>query len=150
MISIYTAGYMAGPGSDRLDWRAELVSAVAFGGTHIGYDGVEWLHPGVPEGAIPGQGDPSIYMARDLAQINRADAIVALFDLGLARCIGVSCEIGIAFQQRKPIIMIDLSPDIGSLDFARVIATSVWEDVESAAIAVRFLALGLPGRETNA
>lgn len=142
MIKIYTAGYMAGKGSDRPDWRAELVHCVEY----FLEKRVDWLNPGVPDGAVPGQGDPSIYMARDLVQINAADILVALFNLEHARCLGAASEIGIAFQQRKPIIMIDESPKIGSLDFARSISTCVVGSIDEAAERVRFVAEGIPKR----
>lgn len=142
MISIYTAGYMAGPGSERPDWRTELNKKV---GAEARMN-IVWLHPGVPDGAVPGQGNSALYMVRDLAQINRADAIVALFDLDQARSLGSASEIGIAYAQGKPIIMIDTSPDIGSLDFARALSVSIWPSIEEAAEAVAFLAEGFPGR----
>ncbi len=140
MIHIYTAGYMAGPGSDRPDWRAELNKMV---GAEARLN-IDWLHPGVPDGVVPGTGDSKLYMVRDLAQINRADAIVALFDLDQARSLGSASEIGIAYAQGKPIIMIDTSREIGSLDFARALSVSVWPSIETAAEAVAFLAKGFP------
>ncbi len=142
MISIYTAGYMAGSGSDRPDWRADLNNAV---GPEARMN-INWLHPGVPPGEVPGQGSSALYMVRDLAQINRADAIVALFNLEQARSLGSASEIGIAYAQGKPIIMIDTSPDIGSLDFARALSVSIWPSIEEAAEAIAFLAKGFPGR----
>ncbi len=137
MVKIYTAGYMAGEGSDRPNWREALVQEMGV------CDHITWLHPGVPPGQIPGQGDPRTYMPRDLAQINSCDICVALFDLKYARCLGAASELGILFQQRKPIIMIDKSPDIGSLDFQRSIATCVVDSIPHAADTILFVADGL-------
>ncbi len=136
MLKVYTAGYMAGVGSSRPNWRVQLRSYFKDS------DCITWFDPGVPKDAIPGEGNPLIYMPRDLAQINEAHVIVALFNLEQARCLGAAVEVGIAYQQRKPIIMIDQNPEIGSLDFVRAVATSVYTDFSAAVESLRFLADG--------
>jgi len=130
---VYTAGYMAGIGSDRFDWRKELESLVL---------AVEWLHPGVPSGAIPGKGNPDIYFARDVALIRHCDVVFAYLDLDVARCLGATAEMGIAYALGKPIIMVDKSPDNDSLDFNRKMSTSVWRTLDDAANVLQFIARG--------
>lgn len=135
MIKVYTCGYMAGEGSDRFDWRKSLQNMLPD-------DLIKYLHPGVPNGAIPGQGDPKFYSARDILQIRQCDVLFAYFDLSVAKSLGASLEMGLAYGYEKRIIMVDKSPDIGSLDLNRAIADVVWLDLEGAARHLEFVAEG--------
>jgi len=136
MLKVYTAGYMTGKGSKRNDWRIILVEATEF-------EAIRWLHPGVPKGVIPGKGNPNIYSARDIIQVRIADMIVAYFDLRIARGLGTAHEVGMACALGKPIIMIDRSPEVGSLDFQRQCALSVVLHIQEAAEIISFAAQGL-------
>ena len=156
MIKVYTAGYMHGEGSDRFNWRKELQKPIRdyFASHFISGDDysrtcdnfknyIHWLNPGVPEGQIPGKGDPQMFVPRDLAQIQACDVMVAQFDLSTARCMGAATEVGLAYAWQKRIIMIDKSPDIGSLDFIRGVADAVYQEYDEAAEALVFIAEGL-------
>ncbi len=154
MIKIYTAGYMVGEGVDRPDWRAglkrEIIRAIKdqYGltqGNSVTYmnDTIQWLNPAVPRGSIAGQGKPEFYSTRDIIQVKSSDAIVAFYDLNIAKGLGTTIEMGMAYAWQKRIIMIDMSPEIHSLDFNRKIADSVWKNIGDAAIAILFMAEGL-------
>lgn len=135
MISVYTCGYMAGKGVDRYNWRNVLVQQL---------DGwpIRWLHPGVPPGDIPGQGNRMLYGPRDVAQIIECHVLFAYMDLEIARCLGASWEMGAAFAYDKRIIMVDKSLKVGSLDLNRWGADSVWTTLEEGAMALKFIAEG--------
>ena len=142
MIKIYTAGYMTGPGVDRFDWRMALRDAIRVlrpAGDPIP---IQWLHPGVPENDIPGQGNPDFYAPRDTLQVYKCDVLTAYFDLEQTAGQGTSFEEGLAYAWQKRIIMIDRSPDKHSLDFNRKMADSVWPTLEKAAEALLFIAEG--------
>jgi nucleoside 2-deoxyribosyltransferase len=143
MVKVYTAGYMAGDKSDRFDWRVEA-ERIYQGtlGDYAAQNNIKWLHPGVPDGAIPGQGNPDIYTPRDVLQIRKADILLAYIDLEVARCLGAAWEMGMAYATGKPVIMVDMSPEIGSLDLQRSTATSVWTSLEDGVKALAFVAQG--------
>ncbi len=144
MLRVYTAGYMAGEGSDRFDWRKVLVTATEdWCKEYEQTRQVCWLNPGVPKNTIPGQGDPDLYSTRDVIQVKTADLIVAYFDLSAARCLGTAHEVGMAYGRGTPFVMIDRSPTIGSLDFQRQCALSVVSGVQKAAEIIAFAAQGL-------
>lgn len=143
MLNVYTSGYMAGKGSVRIDWRRALEAAVAKRGADYPEGEVRWLHPGVPRKAIPGKGDPDLYAVRDIIQIRQADMVVAYFDLQVARSLGTAHEVGMAYALGTPVVMIDKSPDVGSLDFQRQCALVVVSEIGKAAEVVAFTAPGL-------
>ena len=133
---VYTAGYMTGSLSDRFNWRKVLEDVMKLKDSPI-----KFLHPQVEAGVIPGQGDNNIYGLNDILLIQKCDLVVAYFDLKVARCLGASLEMGYAHALQKPIIMIDKSPDIGSLDLNRFIASSIHHKISSAAKHLDFISL---------
>lgn len=143
MLNVYTAGYMAGKGSDRMDWRKALEAVVAKRSGDYPESEIRWLHPGVPHNAVPGKGDPNLYAARDVIQVRHADMMVAYFDLEVARSLGAAHEVGMAYVLGTPVVMIDKSPDVGSLDFQRQCALVVVATIAEAAEVVAFTAPGL-------
>lgn len=134
-IKVYTCGYMAGEGSPRYDWRKDLVASLV--GTNI-----IWLHPGCPPGDIPGQGNRALYGPRDALMVKHCDVLFAFIDFEVARCIGASWEMGLAFGYDKRIILVDCQPEIGSLDLNRWGADSVWTKLTEGSAALRFIADG--------
>jgi len=140
MIGVYTAGYMTGPDSDRMDWRRKLHQAVYRQSTDKKI--IQWLDPAVPKGAVPGQGDPRFYSPRDILQVKSCDVLIAFFDVDTAIGYGATIEMGMAYAWQKRIIMIDFSPDCHSLDFNRKISDSVWTTIDEAARALYFVAQG--------
>lgn len=143
MLNVYTAGYMTGKGSDRLDWRAALEAAVAELYVEYPEGEVRWLHPGVPRNTVPGKGDPNLYAARDVIQVRQADMVVAYFDLEVSRSLGTAHEVGMAYALGTPVVMIDKSPVGGALDFQRQCALVVVPSIGKAAEVVAFTAPGL-------
>ena len=115
MIKVYTAGYMHGEGSDRPDWRADLRIACkdvfVKKYLHVG-DFITWLNPGVPQGTVPGQGDPKLFGPRDVLQIQRCDVVIVYFDLDVARSMGAALAVGLAYALQKRIIMVYRCPDL--------------------------------------
>lgn len=149
MVNVYTAGYMAGERSDRFDWRRAAHQLMVEQWNRWYAESprrpalsVRWLHPGVPDGEIPGSGNPDIYTPRDVLMIRKADMLLAYIDLSVARCLGAVWEMGMAHGMGKPIIMVDMSPEIDSLDLQRSTATSVWTSLEDGVKALAFVAKG--------
>ncbi|WP_428411943.1 nucleoside 2-deoxyribosyltransferase [Pararhizobium sp.] len=138
-MDVYTAGYMAGPGSNRPDWRHDLEHCLL-----PNLDNIRWLHPGVPPGEEPGAGSADMFFPRDILQIRHCDMMFAYLDLSIARCLGACGEIGFAYGLGIPIIMVDCSAGVRSLDFQRKMATAVFHTLEEGAEALRFSAMGMP------
>ena len=103
---------------------------------------IRFLHPGVPPNQIPGQGDPRLYSARDIAQIMACDVLFAYFDLSVNRGLGASVEMGLAYSLQKRIIMVDMSPEIGSLGLNRALADAVWPSLAEGVAHLDFVARG--------
>ncbi len=135
MIDVYTCGYTAGEGSPRYDWRKELMKLC----TDVP---INWLHPAAPPGEIPGQGTKELYGPRDALMIERCDVLFAYIDLDVARCLGASWEMGVAWAYQKQVILVDKSPSIGSLDLNRWASSSLWYELRTGAQALRFIAKG--------
>ena len=143
MVNVYTAGYMAGEGSDRFDWRKKAASLLSMQRQVFEDDRtnpVQWLNPGVPKGDIPGSGNPAIYTPRDVLMIRKADILLAYIDLKVAKCLGAVWEMGMAYGMGKPVIMVDMSPEVDSLDLQRSTATAVWPSLEEGVKALAFVA----------
>lgn len=140
-VKIYTAGYMIQ--GDRFDWRDSLMKRTVF------LKNITWLHPKAVDGSIPGEGDPEIYSSRDVLQIQMCDILLAYIDLSVAKCLGAVFEIGLAYAWQKRIILVDVNPQIHSLDFCRHMSDSVWDNLSDAVFALDFITenIGDPNNE---
>lgn len=137
-MRVYTAGYMHGRNIDRHAWRESLEAACQ-------ESPIDWLHPGVFPGDIPGKGNPRNYAARDQLLIQRCDVVFAYFDIAVARCLGAAAEVGYAWGLGKLIIMLNANEETyecGSLDLCRAWTHSEWCSYKEAVDQLKFLADG--------
>lgn len=104
---------------------------------------LDWLHP-IPapnrDDLVGGQhhGDPRYYVLRDVMLMERCNFILSyISDTG--NNLGGAQEIGWAYARGKPIITIDMCPDLQRFDTWRAVSLAVYTSVEEAARFIVYL-----------
>lgn len=151
-LRVYTCGYMHGEGSDRHRWRDSLVEQCRID-TSLRptrsipkmQENIDWLHPGVLPGAVPGKGDLRQYSVRDALLIQRCDVLFAYVDITVARNLGAAAEIGFAWAYGKLVVMVNANEETKlcqSLDLCRAWCHYEFDSWDAAVAHLKFLAEG--------
>ena len=113
-MKVYLAGNM------HTDWRERVVSQVS---------GCEflWPHKAPSRGGSDG-GDPDLYFPRDVTLLQSANLVFCVIE-DVGRNIGTAAEIGMAYAWAKPVILVNLCPEVHSFQFLEKSATSVCHSI---------------------
>ena len=132
LLRIYLAGNM------HTDWRAKVAGAVT---------GCVFLWPR----EYPKQGGPTgkgadVFFPRDVALLKSADLVFCVIE-DEGRNIGTAAEIGMAYAWNKPVVLVNLCPQILSFNFLEKAATSVCYSLPDGLEALRFITSPATGRD---
>ena len=128
-MRIYLAGNM------HTHWRDEVVSAVS---------GCEFLLPYKypKDGGSRGKG-ADVFFPRDVALLKSADLVFCVIE-NQGRNIGTAAEIGMAYAWNKPVVLVNLCPEIPSFNFLEKASTTVCYTMKDGVEILRFLTVDSP------
>ena len=129
-MRIYLAGNM------HTDWRNRVASAVS---------GCEflWPHKYPKDGGSRGKG-ADVFFPRDVTLLKSADLVFCVIQ-NEGRNIGTAAEIGMAYAWNKPVVLVNLCPEIPSFNFLEKASTTVCYTLEDGLEILRFLTVAGPG-----
>lgn len=131
--TVYLAGTITKEKA-HLAWREAAIQ-------YLGHRGIKSLSPcrgKDPESFSPdGLGssiDPKLFVARDLLDVEKADAVLVVFWKGLPRqSLGTWFEMGYAHAKGKPIFIVTDDPSVAFHPFVVKLCASVHDTVQKAA-----------------
>jgi len=128
-VKVYLAGNM------HTGWREKVASQI---------NGCEflWPHKALNENGSDG-GNPDVYFPRDVVLLRSANLVFCVIE-NEGRNIGTAAEIGMAYAWGKPVILVNLCPDIHSFKFLEKASTTVCYSLEEGLEVLRFLTITSP------
>ena len=128
-MRIYLAGNM------HTDWRDKVASAI---------DGCEflWPHKYPKDGGARGKG-ADVFFPRDVTLLKSANLVFCVIE-NEGRNIGTAAEIGMAYAWNKPVVLVNLCPEIQSFNFLEKASTTVCYTLEDGLEILRFLTIDTP------
>ena len=125
-MRIYLAGNM------HTDWRDKVASAI---------DGCEflWPHKYPKDGGARGKG-ADVFFPRDVTLLKSANLVFCVIE-NEGRNIGTAAEVGMAYAWNKPVVLVNLCPEIQSFNFLEKAATTVCYTLEDGLEILRFLTI---------
>lgn len=128
-VKIYLAGNM------HTDWRNKVALKI---------NGCEFLWPyKAPCDNGTDGGDADIFFPRDMVLLRSSDAVFCVIE-NEGRNIGTSAEVGMAYAWGKPIILVNLCPDIHSFRFLEKASTTTCYSLQQGLKVLQFLVLPNP------
>ena len=128
-MKIYLAGNM------HTDWRERVASRIK---------GCEFLWPYKfsMDGGSTSKGS-DVFFPRDIVLLRSADLVFCVIE-NEGRNIGTSAEVGMAYAWGKPVVLVNLCPDISSFEFLEKASTTVCYSLEDGLEVLRFLTITSP------
>ena len=128
-MKIYLAGNM------HTNWRDRVASRI---------EGCEFLWPYKfsSDGGSTGKGS-DVFFPRDIVLLRSADLMFCVIE-NEGRNIGTSAEVGMAYAWGKPVVLVNLCPDISSFEFLEKASTTVCYSLEDGLEVLRFLTITSP------
>ena len=130
-MRIYLAGNM------HTDWRDKVASAIT-GCQFL------WPHKYPKDGGARGKG-ADVFFPRDVTLLKSANLVFCVIE-NEGRNIGTAAEIGMAYAWNKPVVLVNLCPEIQSFNFLEKAATTVCYTLEDGLEILRFLTIDAPTR----
>ncbi len=129
-MRVYLAGNM------HTDWRERVASQVT---------GCELLWPQkVPSRNGSEKGNADVFFPRDVVLLRSADLVFCCIETE-GRNIGTAAEVGMAYAWGKPVILVNLCPDVHGFKFLEKASTTVCYSLEEGLETLKFLAIPSPG-----